>query len=229
MDRAPLQRTTVVVPAYNAATYLAEALSSVAAQTGAACEMVVVDDGSTDATPEVARKFPDVTYVRQQHAEVAAALNHGSRLARGDFIAFISADDIWKRDKLALQHAALAGAADRLAFGHVLHFISPDLTPEIGQSLVCPDQPMPAYSAGTLLTRLDTFRTVGSLNEGFAVGEFVDWYGRARDMGLDVVMLEQVVSLRRVHAANHSTRMLRETSYLPVLKTLIDRRRAGSQ
>jgi GT2 family glycosyltransferase len=108
----------------------------------------------------------------------------------------------------------------------MLHFISPDLEPAIEKSLVCPIESMPAYSAGTLLTRLDTFRRVGPLNEGFAVGEFVDWYGRARDMGMEIMMLDDVVALRRVHPGNHSTKTLRERSYLPVLKALIDRHRA---
>ncbi|TGS74340.1 hypothetical protein EN818_31965, partial [Mesorhizobium sp. M3A.F.Ca.ET.175.01.1.1] len=57
--------------------------------------------------------------------------------------------------------------------------------------LVCPPDPMPAFSAGTMLTRLDTFRGIGELNETFAVGEFMDWYGRARDAGAEIVMLER--------------------------------------
>jgi glycosyltransferase involved in cell wall biosynthesis len=184
MQAALSQSTTVVIPVYNGERYLAEALASIAGQSHSTCEIVVVDDGSTDATLEIARRFTDATCVRQQNAGVAAALNHGIQLARGDFIAFLSADDVWKRDKLALQHEALVDAANRLVFGHMLHFISPELEPAIRKSLVCPSEPMPAYSAGTLLTRLDTFRTVGPLNESFAAGEFVDWYSRARDMGM---------------------------------------------
>jgi glycosyltransferase involved in cell wall biosynthesis len=224
---ASLQSTTVVIPVHNGERYLAEALASIAGQTHATCEVVVIDDGSTDATPEIARRFTNVTYACQQNAGVAAALNHGSRLARGRFIAFLSADDIWKRDKLALQHAALANTPNRLVFGHMLHFISPELEPAIAKSLVCPNEPMPAYSAGTLLTRLDTFRTIGPLNEGLAFGEFLDWYGRARDICMEIAMLEEVVSLRRVHQGNHSTKALREKSYLRVLKALIDRHRAA--
>ena len=227
MLASPSQKTTVVVPVYNGERYLAEALASIVRQTHANCEIVVIDDGSTDSTPEIARRFAAVNCVRQQNAGVAAALNHGSRLARGDFIAFLSADDVWKREKLALQHAALADAPKRLVFGHMLHFISPELEPAIAKSLVCPNEPMPAYSAGTLLTRLDTFRAVGPLNEGFALGEFVDWYARARDMGAEIAMLDYIVSLRRVHPGNHSTKALRERSYLPVLKALIDRHRAS--
>jgi len=227
MRTTPSQRTTVVIPAYNGEKYLAEALGSVTAQTDPASEVIVVDDGSTDATAEIARSFNTVSYVHQQNAGVGAALNHGSRLARGDFIAFLSADDVWKPQKLALQHGALQNAPNRLVFGHMMHFLSPELVPDEASAVVCPEGPMPAFSAGTLLTRMDSFRANGPFNEGFSAGEFIDWYARACDLGFDVLMIDEVVSMRRVHPNNHSTRSLRRKSYTPVLKALLDRRRAG--
>jgi glycosyltransferase involved in cell wall biosynthesis len=216
---------SVVIPAFNAEKYLAEAIKSVLAQTSRPLEIIVVDDGSTDETADIAKRFPAVTYVRQANLGVAAALNHGIRVAQGEFIAVLSADDIWSSDKLALQLSALDGKPDLLVFGHMQHFLSPDLDPDEARGLVCPPHPMPAYSAGTLLTRVETFRSVGPLNETFVVGEFMDWYGRARDAGSEVVMLDEVVSHRRVHLGNQSTKALRQKSYAPVLKALIDRRR----
>jgi glycosyltransferase involved in cell wall biosynthesis len=217
--------TSVVIPCYNGERYLDEAIASVRAQTAGPVEIIVVDDGSTDGSGGIA-KAAGVRYVRQDNAGVAAALNHGLRIASGPLIAFLSADDIWKPHKLALQRAALGAAENRLAFGHMLHFISPELSPDIAAGLVAPSDPMPAFSAGTLLARLDVFRTVGFFNESFAVGEFLDWFGRAKDAGLDIIMLPDVVSMRRVHRSNHSTGALKTRSYAPVLKALLDRRRA---
>lgn len=217
---------SVVIPAFNAEAYLAEALSSVRTQSVAAAEIVVIDDGSTDATGEIARGTPGVTLVRQDNAGVASALNLGVRLAMGEMIAFLSADDVWMPGKLALQ-VAEANQPGQLVFGHMLHFLSPELSPDVAATLVCPPDPMPAYSAGTLLTRLDTFHAVGPLNESFAVGEFMDWYGRATDLGLRTSMLAEVVSRRRVHARNHSTSTLRDKSYAAVLHAMINRRRAA--
>jgi len=219
------QGISVVIPVYNGEKYLAEAIASVADQSLAAAEIIVVDDGSTDATGEIARQDANVTYIRQQNAGVAAAINHGVRAAQGKFISFLSADDAWRPEKLARQHVALNDAIQRLVFGHMQHFVSPELSAEVARSLHCPPEPMEAFSAGTLLTTLDTFRAVGPLDEGFATGEFIDWYGRAFDAGLDIIMLDDVVSLRRVHTNNHSTRSLREKTYLPVLKAAIARRR----
>lgn len=217
--------TSVVIPVYNGEKYLAEAIASIADQSLPAAEIIVVDDGSTDATGDVARRHANVAYIRQQNAGVAAAINHGVRVAQGNFVAFLSADDVWRPEKLARQHVALDGAIRRLVFGRMQHFVSPELSGDVARLLRCPSEPMEAFSAGTLLTRLDTFRAVGPLNEGFSVGEFMDWYGRAFDAGLDIIMLDDIVSLRRVHTANHSTRSLREKTYLPVLKTAIARRR----
>lgn len=220
-----LQKTSVVIPVYNGEKYLAEAIASVVEQSLPAAEIIVVDDGSTDGTGEIAQRHAGVVYHRQKNAGVAAAINHGVSVARGPLVAFLSADDIWQPEKLARQHAALGDKPRRLVFGHMRHFISPELNGDEARSLQCPAEAMPAFSAGTLLTRLDAFRAVGPLNEGFVVGEFLDWYARACDAELNIVMLDDVVSLRRVHAANHSTSALRETTYLPVLKAAIERRR----
>jgi glycosyltransferase involved in cell wall biosynthesis len=227
MTSATSSRVSVVIPAFNAEAYLAEAVASILEQTAPATEIIVIDDGSTDGTGNVARSFAAVTYVHQANAGVAAALNHGARIASGDCIAFLSADDIWYPDKLALQRRALQAAPNRLVFGHMQHFVSPEMTPAQAAGLVCPPEPMPAFSAGTLLTRLDTFRAIGPLNESFKVGEFLDWYGRARDRGAELIMLDAVVSRRRVHLGNQSTKALREKSYAPVLKAMLDRRRSA--
>jgi glycosyltransferase involved in cell wall biosynthesis len=221
--------TTVVIPVYNGAQYLAEAVDSILRQTFASSEIVIVDDGSTDATAVVAAGFPSVRYVRQPHGGPAAALNHGVRLATGKFIAFLSADDVWCPDKLAVQHRALGQDPEgKLVFGHMRHFVSREIDPRLAAKLHCPPEPMPAFSAGTLLATLDTFNSVGPLNETFKVGEFLDWYGRARDSGQEIILVDEVVSMRRVHGSNHSTFMLRTDSYGPVLKALLDRRRGGA-
>lgn len=99
-------RVSVVVTCYNYARFLRESVESVLGQTYPDCEVVLVDDGSTDETPEVAARWgddPRVRYVRQANAGQAAAKNHGIRLAREPLVAFLDADDRWDRTKLAKQ------------------------------------------------------------------------------------------------------------------------------
>lgn len=95
---------SVVIPAYNYAHYLRSCLASVLAQTHPVFEAIIVDDGSTDATPEVAAEYahePRVRYIRQENAGLAASRNTGIRHARFPFVAFLDADDWFMPDFLA--------------------------------------------------------------------------------------------------------------------------------
>ncbi len=97
-------RVSAVVPAYNRAATLPEALDSALAQEGVPFEVVVVDDGSTDATPEVLARYGDRIRVhRQANAGQSAAVNRGVEMARGDLVALLDSDDAWLPGKLARQ------------------------------------------------------------------------------------------------------------------------------
>ena len=107
---------SVIIPAYNAAATLARALDSVLAQTWHAHEIIVVDDGSTDATVEVVESYGGlVRYLRQENAGPSAARNHGVSVANGDWIAFLDADDWYYTDRLA-QHAQMIIADSTMDF-----------------------------------------------------------------------------------------------------------------
>jgi glycosyltransferase involved in cell wall biosynthesis len=100
---------SVVVPCFNASAYISATLRSVVAQAGVALEIIVVDDGSSDdSAAVVSRDFPQVRLLTQTNAGVAKARNTGIRAARGDWIAFVDADDLWLPGKLAAQFAAMA-------------------------------------------------------------------------------------------------------------------------
>lgn len=114
----PPDLVSVVIPAYNAAATLDRTLLSVRAQTHEALEIIVVDDGSRDATPALvsdhAARDPRVRLVRQDNAGVAAARNRGIGEARGDFLAPIDADDLWAPTKIALQMQAMASGGPKV-------------------------------------------------------------------------------------------------------------------
>jgi glycosyltransferase involved in cell wall biosynthesis len=95
---------SVVIPTYNSAALLREAIQSVLSQTYADFEVVVVDDGSTDNTESVVHSFGDqVCYVKQQNQGAGAARNHGIKRSRGEYVAFLDADDLWLPGKLGEQ------------------------------------------------------------------------------------------------------------------------------
>jgi glycosyltransferase involved in cell wall biosynthesis len=105
MSLAKLESPTVsvVIAAFNAERTLAETLESIAAQTFRDIEVIVVDDGSTDRTAGIAAGFPQVICLRQPNRGPAAARNRGIAVARGRYVAFVDADDLWMPEKLERQ------------------------------------------------------------------------------------------------------------------------------
>lgn len=109
---------SVIIPTYNRAHSVGAALDSVLAQEPPADEVIVVDDGSTDGTTEVLAAYGDrITVVRQDNAGAAAARNAGVRRARGDWVAFLDSDDLWRPGRLAALHRDLSGAHEDIV-GH---------------------------------------------------------------------------------------------------------------
>jgi glycosyltransferase involved in cell wall biosynthesis len=108
-----MSTVSVVIPTHNHAHFLAQALESALGQTRAPLEVIVVDDGSTDATAEVLASFADcIRLIRQPQRGVAAARNAGAASAVGDYLAFLDADDVWLPHKLERQTAHLRDAPE---------------------------------------------------------------------------------------------------------------------
>jgi glycosyltransferase involved in cell wall biosynthesis len=143
-------RVSVVMAAKNYARFLPQAVESVRAQTFADWELVVVDDGSTDATPAAVRPFlsdPRVRYVRSDRLGQSRAKNLGIALSRGEFVAFLDADDAWRPTKLEKQLALFANHPD---VGVV--FCRRSLMDEAGTIL--PPKPTPVPPRGRVLSAI---------------------------------------------------------------------------
>lgn len=121
---AALVLVTVVIPVYNQERYLGRAIESVLGQTFRDLELLVVDDGSTDGTPEVIARYGSrLRSIRQTNRGNASALNHGVREARSEWVAWLSSDDLWEPEKLARQlvPATMEPSADLVYTGfHVI-------------------------------------------------------------------------------------------------------------
>jgi hypothetical protein len=113
-DDSRMATVSVIIPTYNRATALIEAIESVMAQDYHDFEIVVVDDGSTDDTREVLRAFPDVLVVTQDRQGVSAARNAGIARASAPLIAFLDSDDLWLPEKLSTQVAFFDSNAEAL-------------------------------------------------------------------------------------------------------------------
>ena len=219
---------SVVIPVYNAAAFLDEAIASVWDQTYRPIEVILVDDGSTDGSAAVAaRHGAAVRYHYQENARIVAARNQGVHLATGELLAFLDADDLWPPDKLAGQVEALKKHPQvNMVFGHMEHFFSPELDEAARARIKLPEGEAPSYCAGAMLVRRASFDRVGAFATQWRVGEFVDWYQRALHDGLQPHMLPQVVVRRRIHATN-TTRSQKDATldYVRILRAGILRQR----
>ena len=219
---------SVVIPVYNCDKYLPEAILSVLNQTYRSIEIIVIDDGSTDGSGAVAKRFDDlrVKYFYQPNSGIGAARNMGIKISKGKFLAFLDADDLWMPDKLSIQmEPFLRDISLDMVFGHVIQFHDPDNN-EISQAVGQQGQKKyPGVLTGTMLIKRRSFIKVGMFDTGYRVGEFIDWYSKAIEIGLKEVILPDVVLKRRIHTANIGIRERNaQTDYLRILKAKLESR-----
>jgi glycosyltransferase involved in cell wall biosynthesis len=204
---------SIVIPAYNAERYLGEAIESALAQDYAPVETIVVDDGSSDRTAEVARSHEGVTVIEQENAGPAAARNRGFTASGGAFVAFHDADDMMPPEKLSVQIGEML--ADP-AIGCVL--AEQELLIEEGTELpfwaegspvptVMPARPEelagePDVHPMTMVVRREVFERVGGFDEEMRAAEDFDWMLRAAEAGVEFARLSRVLLRRRVHPAS---------------------------
>jgi glycosyltransferase involved in cell wall biosynthesis len=211
---------SVVITVYNGETFLAECLESVFSQTYHPMEVIVVDDGSTDRSLEIAKTFLGVKHiVRQKNKDVSAARNAGVEKACGDFIAFIDHDDKWMPDKLAKQMGVFQkeSMAD-LVFCDLIKFfpsgkthhasdkhrIALSLTDDnLFSMLVRKNVLMPS----AVLVKKKSFLKAGKFDESFKTcGDYEMWI-RMAEMGMKFRYLPEALTHYRQHTENASKKV----------------------
>ena len=213
---------TAIVPAYNAELFLGEALESIRRQSLPAAEVIVVDDGSTDQTASIARRWesPEVRYVHQANAGPAAARNRGLSLARGDLVTFLDADDAWPVDKLAWQ-------AECFATDPRLDVVLGLTRPLLPGGASGPEVPFAFLNVGSGLYRRAIFDRIGPFDARLRYSEDVDWFLRAREAGAAILLDARVALLHRRHDGSMTRgRSAADLGLMTVLKRSLDRRRA---
>lgn len=221
---------SVIIPVYNGERYIAEALESVLRQTHPVKEIIVVDDGSRDRTPDILERYRGkIQLIRQDNSGIGAAINRGIAAARGRAFAFLDADDLWVRKKIELQVRALRVENVDMVFGMVKNFISPDLDETQRGKLICPERNLPGYTSGTLLIKRAPFERVGSFSTQYRLGEFIEWFSRAEQAGLSSFLLPEVVLKRRLHTSNTTNQAsLERADYLKILRSRLEMKRNSS-
>lgn len=209
---------TVIVPVYNGEATLADAIDSVLAQTHTHLELLVIDDGSTDRTAEVAqsRGDPRVALHRFPNGGAAASRNRGIRLARGRYLSFLDADDYWRSDKLEKQLAALAAdPAAGLAYSFTTYVDSGGRFLHGGYQKPLSGWVLPELfvrffiqNGSNALLRREVFDTVGDFDTTFEVCDDLDFYLRVAARFPFAVVAEHQVYYRK-HSGSLSANALR--------------------
>ena len=217
-----MERLSVIIPAHNAGAYLQQAVESVRAQQWAGeMEILVVDDGSTDHTAQLALTL-GVTLLQKQQGGAASARNMGLRAASGSLVLLLDADDVLSEGALEALAAPLqAGEAD-VVFGMAEDFVSPELTPEQQAQLRPRDGAYGGVLPGCSLIRRSVFETVGPFDDTMTSGETVAWLMALRDHSVKTVQLPVVTLRRRLHLTN--TGRLRKAQEMAAYAALLRRR-----
>jgi glycosyltransferase involved in cell wall biosynthesis len=220
---------SAIIPVHDGARYLGEAIESVLAQGRADCELVVVDDGSTDNSAQIARAYaPNVQYLYQPQSGAGAARNTGIARARGRFVALLDADDRWMTGKLTIQLAAFERDPTLDAvFGYIQQGLSPELDwTRVSTKRFAPEV-APGHLPGTMLATREALSRVGPYTTTQTLGDGIDWYLRAVDLQLRMVMLPDVLLWRRIHDANMGIQQRdSRQDYIRIVKSALDRRRS---
>lgn len=226
------EKISVIIPVFNTEKYLAQAIQSVLDQMIQADEIIIVDDGSTDNSLAVARQFLSrVKIITQENKGAAAARNIGIVNASGNYLAFLDADDLWVEKKLEQQLDYFAHHPEiDMIFGNVEQFISPELPDEHKVKMKLEIEIMPGLVPGTMLIRKQDFLNVGYFNEKLELGEFIDWFSRAKDLGLTYEVLPEILLRRRIHDANMGIYKKHfKKDYTSILREAIARKRKANE
>lgn len=198
-------RVSIVMPAYNRATYVEEALRSLQAEPDIDAEILVVDDGSTDGcdavVASIAEADPRVRLIRRDHRGVSAARNAGLAAATGEYLTFLDSDDISAPGRIPRQVAKLAARPDIAAVvGRRMHFseMSADFVPSEGAIW----EQMLDICLASAVFRRSIFDRFGGFDEALTYGEDIDFYFRLFEADSRFLIEVETAIYYRRHAGN---------------------------
>lgn len=217
---------SAIIPVYNAERHIASAIRSILAENYPLLEILVIDDGSSDRSAEIARTFPEVTYHHQTNQGPAAARNNGIRRAKGEFILFLDADDLVPEGKIRLQLSYFEQKPElQMVMGKSQFFFEDGASKDVFRF---PDDSYQALSIllGSGLYRRSIFEKTGLFDESLRFSEDFDWFNRVRELNTPILITDDITLYYRRHNENMTLEMdLVKLKTLEMIKRSLDRRR----
>lgn len=221
---------SAIIPVHNGVAYIAEALASIQAQEHPVSQIIVVDDGSTDGSADIARAVaPEAVLIRQAKAGPASARNAGAERANGELLAFLDHDDLWPPDRTGALLQGLAAVPDAgFVYGRVRFLEMPGVLPGLLHARL-DGQHVPVLVQGALIRR-QIWMAVGGMDISHQVAEDFDLYIRLVEAGVRMAAVDQTAVIYRRHP-NSLTRdeKARADGTLAVLHSAIHRRRSADR
>jgi teichuronic acid biosynthesis glycosyltransferase TuaG len=217
----------VIIPVYNGAAFIAEAIASIQAQTFKNFEIMVVDDGSDDDTADIVvnlcKTDPNISIIKQEHLGVQSALNKAISETKSQYIAFLDADDIWHPQKLEKQLEYIKANNTEFCFCLMQEFDDSSIVARISKHKAR-KKPMKGFHKSAFLADRKVFNKYGLFDESVGIGDFVEWYSRVIRTQRSVGMVEEVLAYRRIHNTNTMLKA-NKNSLLHILKKHLDESR----
>lgn len=221
---------SVVMAVCNGEAFIRDALASVQGQTVTPLEVIVVDDGSTDRTPEYVEREPGMTLLRQRNAGASAARNAAIARASGEWVAFLDSDDVWLPDKLERQLDLVGNRPElEIVGGGHLAFLEPGTSRPGWLNPRHLIDGTPTFVSSALLVKRSIFARLGMFDESLRFAEDFEWVARARAAGVPIGCVAEIVLRKRVHQTN-TTHQLQgaQRTVTQTLMGIVRQRRAGA-
>ncbi len=200
-------RVSCILPAWNAAATIARSIESILAQTVLPLEVIVVDDGSTDDTRAVVSRFgAGVRSVRQPNAGAEAARNRGIAESRGEFLAFLDADDVWLPTKLERQLAVFRDRPEVGAVGCLVHHVGDVDDAWVDRQMIrYAGREVPGWRGSDVMARRTAFEAVGRFDPALRHAGMIQWLQRCEAAGIPRFLLPECLVERHLRPGSTST------------------------
>ncbi len=226
-----MKPVSIIIPVYNGASFVTQALDCASQQAPANSEIIVIDDGSSDGSADIARAHrADPHVISQSNQGPGAARNRGIEIASRSYVAFLDVDDLWPEGKLQRQMKLLEKSPELdLVLGLIQHQVLPGGTHFDMQFEDEEASTLPFFHFGAGLYRRRCFEAVGLIDEALSDSEDHDWFIRFKEAGLNWVVESAIGLIYRRHTTNMTQPApLNKTEIFRVLALSLARRRSGS-
>ncbi len=190
---------SIIIPVYNGELYIKQAIESILIQEYKAVEIIVIDDGSTDASAKIAKQFPEIQYIYQDNTGPVKARNKALLMSTGEFVTFIDADDVYINNSLyKLSNYLINNPKVDIVEGRVQHLFK-------AKNVNMFETKIPAFYhcfLGCSLYRKSVFTTVGMFEDQLTYGDDADWFMRAWENNIVKHRINETVLLYRRHDSN---------------------------